>query len=135
VGPRAGLDGCGKSILHRVSNPAPSSRYTGDGTGSRKKKRFCSWVLISSRRPAMLFEVFRSFSQTLQENVRTVPQIRQRPVPSVSLPFHWSLTIYHPTTPFPQHDSRRGNLITFFPLQLNSFRSADPQLLRKPQEF
>jgi hypothetical protein len=27
VGPRAGLDGCGKSRLHRVSIPGPSSPY------------------------------------------------------------------------------------------------------------
>jgi hypothetical protein len=28
VGPRAGLDGCGKSRPHRDSIPGPSSRYT-----------------------------------------------------------------------------------------------------------
>jgi hypothetical protein len=32
-----------------------------------------SWIQISAQRPAILIEVFRSFSQSLQANTSTVP--------------------------------------------------------------
>jgi len=52
VGPRVVLD-CVKSIRHRDSNPAPSSRYTGDGTGSSNKRFvFVGFDLVPETRNA-----------------------------------------------------------------------------------
>jgi hypothetical protein len=61
------------------------------GSSGKHTNHYTTKATISTRRPAILTEVFRRFPQTPQVNSGIVPQLRPRQLYSKSFSIHYSL--------------------------------------------